>query len=111
MSKRPQEKPAHSRARRAFGSVKGSTSIAPSAWLFSRRIFGRDFGVAGGGGLHICRDGSIDGASGPADSSGKHVEHEFVGPVFRTVAHGGVEDAAFTLVTRPNNRIGSALVG
>src|SRR5947208_4515624 len=104
MSKTPHVKPAHSSARRALGSFRESTSIAPSHVDLLWRIFGWDFGVTRGGGLQICRDRGVHCVSGPANPPDEHIEHKFIAPVFGAVAHGGVEDAAFALMTSPDDR-------
>src|SRR2546423_3412913 len=98
MSKTPHVKPAHSSARRALGSFRGSTSIAPSQLDLLWRIFGWDFGVTRGGGLQICRDGGVHCVSGPANPPDEHIEHKFIAPVFGAVGHCGGEEEACSLL-------------
>src|SRR5438270_11692650 len=103
MSRMPQVRPAQSSACRNFGSFRGVLRCSAEFWLprkdaacsplLSWRVLWRNFCVARSDGLDVGGDGGVSSAGGPADSTSEHVEHEFVAPVLRAVAHGSAENA------------------
>jgi len=80
--------------------------------LFCRRgwKFGRDVRVAGGGGEEILREVGLGFAERPPDAASEKVAEEIELPIFRTIAHGHKEYAAFAVHAGPNDWIGAALI-
>jgi len=74
------------------------------------RKFGRNVSVAGRGDEQILGKVGFGFTQRPADTAGEEIEEESVLPIFRAIAHGDEEDAAFAVHASPGDGIRTALV-
>src|SRR6266446_9685588 len=72
--------------------------------------FGRNVSVAGRGDEQILGKVGFGFTQRPADTAGEEIEEESVLPIFRAIAHGDEEDAAFAVHASPGDGIRTALV-
>ena len=78
--------------------------------LFGWFVFGRDGGVAGRGRQQIFGEFGVGIAKSKANAAVEEIDEEGVGPVFGTVADGGVEDASLAVHARPSHGVGRTLI-